>query len=119
MPADYMDLLDQNHASFRFQTTHWSQICDAGESQTPQAEAALQKLCSAYWYPLYAFARRSGQPEEDSKDAVQTFFLELLESKLLLRADPKRGRFRNYLLKCFENSRSNERRNRRRKKAAP
>ena len=37
-----------------FATTHWSVVLAAGEADTPQSSAALEKLCRAYWYPLYA-----------------------------------------------------------------
>ena len=37
-----------------FATTHWSVVLAAGEADTPQSSAALEQLCRAYWYPLYA-----------------------------------------------------------------
>ena len=32
---------------------------------------ALAGLCEAYWYPLYAFIRRSGAKPEDAEDLTQ------------------------------------------------
>ncbi len=37
----------------------------ACDRATPEANAALADLCTAYWYPLYAFIRRKGRgPDE-------------------------------------------------------
>ena len=43
-----------------FVTTHWSVVLAAGHSDTTHARDALAHLCKAYWYPLYADARRRG-----------------------------------------------------------
>jgi RNA polymerase sigma-70 factor (ECF subfamily) len=59
---------------------------------------ALEKLCGAYWYPLYAFVRRQGYASSDAEDLTQGFFGWLLESKHLRVADPQVGRFRSFLL---------------------
>jgi len=88
----------------RFATTRWSVVLAAGDGAVP----ALEDLCRAYWYPLYAFARRRGWQPEDAKDLVQGFFARLLERDLLGAVDPERGRFRSFLLTCFRNFMINE-----------
>ena len=43
---------------------HWSDVLTAADTRSPQARAALEKLCRAYWYPLYrhgAFSRAGTQ----------------------------------------------------------
>jgi RNA polymerase sigma factor (sigma-70 family) len=70
----------------------------AGRSDTTKAQAALEKLCRTYWYPLYAYVRRRGHSPEDSQDLTQEFFARLLEGRLLAGADPNLGRFRSFLL---------------------
>lgn len=90
-----------------FATTHWSSIrlaAQDGKSSHP----ALEALCRAYWYPLYAFARRSGRSPHDAQDLTQSFFNYLLEKNLLAKADPAAGRFRSFLLASFRNFTSNE-----------
>ena len=52
----------------RFDTTHWSVVLTAGESDTPQSRQALAQLCETYWYPLYAYLRRKGRPAHDAED---------------------------------------------------
>jgi RNA polymerase sigma-70 factor (ECF subfamily) len=84
-----------------FATTQWSLIARAA-GETAQSREALTALCEAYWTPLYAFARRKGMAAEDAQDRTQSFFVMLLESDVLVRADPSRGRFRTYLLTVFQ-----------------
>jgi RNA polymerase sigma factor (sigma-70 family) len=89
---------DSQSSPREFHTTHWSVILAAGGADSPQASAALAKLCRQYWYPLYAFVRRSGHAPADAEDLTQSFFARLLEKRSLSLADPARGRFRTFLL---------------------
>ena len=82
----------------QFTTTHWSMVLAAGASVAPAAQDALERLCRAYWYPLYAFVRRVGNSAADAQDLTQGFFAYLLEHHLVARADPQAGRFRSFLL---------------------
>ena len=84
-----------------FVTTHWSMVLAAGRSDTTHARAALEKLCQAYWYPLYAYVRRRGHSPEDAKDLTQEFFARLLERNWVGRADQQKGRFRSFLLSAM------------------
>ena len=86
-----------------FQTTRWSAIVVAAQSQMPGSRAALGELCARYWYPLYAFARRRGYASHDAEDVTQGFFLHLLEHKALHQVHPVKGRFRSFLLASFQN----------------
>ncbi len=68
-----------------------------GES-SPESEAALETICRAYWYSLYAYARRRGQSPPDAQDFTQEFFRLLLEKRWLDSADPDKGRLRTFLV---------------------
>ena len=57
-----------------FSTTHWSVVLSAGRPASPQSAAALEKLCRAYWQPLYMYVRRKGNAVEDAQDLTQKFF---------------------------------------------
>jgi DNA-directed RNA polymerase specialized sigma24 family protein len=81
-----------------FATTHWSLVRAAGRPEAPEAAAALEKLCQAYWYPVYAHIRRWGFGAEDARDLTQGFFAQLLRENTVAAADPERGRFRCFLL---------------------
>jgi DNA-directed RNA polymerase specialized sigma24 family protein len=85
-----------------FATTHWSVVLVAGDTQLPQASDALEKLCRAYWYPLYAYVRRKGYSAEDAQDLTQEFFARLLARNYLSVADRNKGKFRSFLLGSLE-----------------
>jgi RNA polymerase sigma factor (sigma-70 family) len=89
--------------AMRFRTTCWNLVFDSGNVDASQHRNALAELCSLYWYPLYAFARYKGFSEDDAEDLTQSFFLHLLEKTALKEAHPHRGRFRSFLLACFQN----------------
>src|SRR3989442_12475842 len=84
-----------------FATTHWSVVLAAGQQDSPQAAAALEELCRAYWYPLYAYARRRGHSAYDAEDLVQGFFERLIAKEVLRGLERDAGRFRSFLLTCF------------------
>jgi hypothetical protein len=81
-----------------FTTTHWSVVLTAGQNASPDAEAALEKLCRAYWYPLYAYVRRRGHGPHDAQDLTQEFFARLLEKNYLGTVAREKGKFRSFLL---------------------
>ncbi len=91
-----------------FKTTHWSVVLDAGRGDSPQANAALARLCQVYWYPVYAFIRRLGHGPEDAKDLTQEFFLRLMEKKYLKSLDRETGKFRSFLLVVLKRFLANE-----------
>lgn len=93
----------------RFTTTHWSLVLAAGERSTAEAEQALARLCSRYWYPVFAFVRRQGHSSEDARDLTQSFFARVIEKGDLAAADRTRGRFRTFLLTACSHFLSNQR----------
>ena len=93
----------------RFHSTRWSLVARATADDDDSARAALDELCAAYWYPLYAYLRRRGEREEDARDLVQGFLADLLE-RGRVAAEEGRGRFRSYLLGALAHHASNERR---------
>ena len=95
-------------AAGQFATTRWSLVLRAGDADGESSSRALETLCGAYWYPLYAYIRRLGQSPEDAQDLTQSFFSYLLERKLVARADPEQGHFRSYLLGALNHYRANQ-----------
>jgi RNA polymerase sigma-70 factor (ECF subfamily) len=91
-----------------FATTHWSVVLATADRESPQAAAALEQLCTSYWYPLYAYVRRRGNSPEDAQDLTQQFFAHFLRSNNFCLADPSRGRFRTFLLHSLEHFLVNE-----------
>jgi RNA polymerase sigma-70 factor (ECF subfamily) len=84
-------------ATESFPATHWSLVIRAGTTTSSQARAALEELCSVYWYPLYAFIRRKGNAPDRALDLTQDFFARILENHLLAAVDQHKGRFRGFL----------------------
>jgi DNA-directed RNA polymerase specialized sigma24 family protein len=91
------------HASPLFPPTRWTLLQKLREGSEQESRSALETLCRAYWYPLYAVARRKGMNEQDAQDATQGFFLQLLTRDALLSADQTRGKLRSLLLGSFDN----------------
>jgi RNA polymerase sigma factor (sigma-70 family) len=85
-----------------FVPTRWTAVLSAGDPSSPHAATALEALCRAYWYPLYAFVRRCGYPAADAEDLTQEFFAQLLEHKWIAQADRHKGRFRSFLLMAMK-----------------
>lgn len=85
-----------------FATTHWSVVLTAAGADSPAAAAALEMLCRQYWYPLYAYVRRSGREPHDAQDLTQAFFAQLLRRDFLHNVGPEKGRFRTFLLTCLK-----------------
>lgn len=80
----------------------------AAQQSGPEAAEALEKLCHAYWYPLYAFIRRRGHDPLDAQDLTQAFFCHLLQRQVLTAADRSKGRFRSFLIGALKNFLANE-----------
>ncbi len=94
----------------QFATTHWSLVGAAkpDEARQTRAREALEELCRAYWYPLYAFVRSRGYSAVDAQDLTQAFFARIIETGGFASADRERGRFRSYLLGAMKHFLANE-----------
>lgn len=82
----------------QFPNTLWTLVCEAQDATEVSAHQALSRLCEMYWYPLYAFVRRSGCSPEDAEDVTQGFFGELLEKNYLHDVSADKGRLRSFLM---------------------
>lgn len=91
-----------------FIRTQWSQVLRAADPAAPGSASALQELCQDYWFPLYAFVRRSGHSPQDAEDLTQAFFARLLDKNYLASADREKGRFRTFLLVALKRFLANE-----------
>ena len=87
-----------------FATTRWTLVMNAGES----GGAALGELCSAYWFPVYAYVRRRGHTKEDAEDLTQGFFASLLARGDIAGLRRENGKFRAFLLAAMKHFLANE-----------
>jgi DNA-directed RNA polymerase specialized sigma24 family protein len=94
--------LNQIGQTASFHTTSWKMVLKAGQPDSAEAGPALELLCRIYWKPLFVFARAKGRSPHDAEDATQGFFEHLLSNFAIAHADPKKGKFRNFLLASFK-----------------
>ena len=85
----------------RFATTQWSVVLAVG-GEGPERDAALERFCGAYWYPVYAFIRRRGANAEDARDLTQEFFAQLIEKGWLHGVERRDTRFSTLLLTILQ-----------------
>ena len=76
-----------------FASTEWSLVLAAATDGGP----ALDRLCRAYWRPVYVYIRATGVPPNEAEDAAQDFFADMLRREWLKLVDRERGSFRAFL----------------------
>ena len=91
-----------------FVTTRWSVVLAAQDKASPASAEALETLCRAYWYPIYALVRRQGHSPHDAQDLTQEFFARLLQKDYLKTVDRERGRLRMFLHVALKRFLANE-----------
>jgi RNA polymerase sigma factor (sigma-70 family) len=91
-----------------FPNTRWSVVLAAKRRPSPESAAALEAICRAYWYPLYAYVRRCGQSPPDAQDLTQEFFCRLLDKRWLDSANPDKGKLRTFLIVALKHFMSKE-----------
>lgn len=99
---------DASQGAREFRTTHWSVVLQAGASDSPEQRTALERLCRAYWYPLYSFVRRRGHGAHEAQDLTQAFFERILEKNFLADVSAEKGKFRSFLLAALQHFLANE-----------
>lgn len=98
-----------NSHSHNFRSTRWSVVRQLQNTDASKAEEALALLCEIYWYPIYAFIRRTGIKPHDAEDLAQGFFCRFLTNNSFAAADQEKGKLRTFLLTCLKNYLGNER----------
>src|SRR6185295_18010077 len=93
----------------QFAPTSWTDVLAAQRGGSDEASAALEKLCRAYWYPLYSYLRRKGYDPHKAQDLNQEFFYRLIKENYLGAVDRRRGKFRSFLLAALNHFLSNQR----------
>lgn len=87
----------------KFESTAWSLVTAAQDTESSVSRAALEALCSKYWSPLYTFVRLKGYSREEAEDLTQELFTKLLGREFLKNVEQHKGRFRTFLLACTNN----------------
>ena len=86
----------------QFSATSWTNLIMARQGDSAESEAALERLCKSYWYPLYAHVRRRGFDPDSAQDLTQDFFHRILKENYLGAVDRTKGKFRSFLLAALD-----------------
>ncbi len=86
-----------DHTLADFTQTRWSMVCRLQATRAGDARDALTELAVRYWYPVYAYVRRCGHPQEIAQDITQVF-LQQAAADLRNGRNAPPGRFRDWLL---------------------
>ena len=96
-------------AGGNFPLTRWSVVAAVRSDDPAERVRALDRLCDAYWKPVYKYIRlKYAKPPDEAQDLAQGFFAEVLERDLLSRFDPARSRLRTYMRLCADSFVLNE-----------
>jgi RNA polymerase sigma-70 factor (ECF subfamily) len=97
-------MVEPQNAAF-FPTTCWSQLGPgAAEGGDGITDRALERLASRYWRPIRDWLSAELRLDRDAAaELTQDFFVWVIESGFLKKADPERGRFRAFLKVALRN----------------
>src|SRR5688572_24243653 len=81
----------------QFPVTQWTLLAQASLHGGPEEQQALETFCLQYRGPVLALLRSRGVGESRAEDLVHDFFIQLMKSSALKRADRNIGPFRHFL----------------------
>ncbi|MEM7203496.1 MAG: sigma-70 family RNA polymerase sigma factor [Planctomycetota bacterium] len=86
-----------------FPSTIWSRILP-GEASGERTAAALESLARRYWRPIHHYLRRAmARDDDEALELTQSFFVWIIDTDFLHKADPSRGRFRGFVKAALRN----------------
>ena len=96
--------LPSNHDAKRFPATAWTVIRSAQEHQDNVRQAALERLITVYWRPVYWQLRRDwNAPHWEAADLTQEYFARLIDGDFLEGVSKDKGSFRSYVKATLRN----------------
>ncbi|MDB6069142.1 MAG: hypothetical protein JWL81_313 [Verrucomicrobiales bacterium] len=100
-PAEAAESASTGAGSGAFKPTRWTLVARAADPNAPESVRALNELCGIYWYPVYAWLRRSGRSMHDAQDLAQGFFCDILQTSFFSKARQESGRLRGFMLQAL------------------
>ena len=91
-----------------FPPTQWTLVRAVQSGDPADAEEAMSQICQRYWYPIYAYLRRSRHSAHDAEDITQAFFMRLIKRETLRVIQLDGGRLRSFLLGSLKHLLSDE-----------
>lgn len=101
--------MTEGHSHDGFPHTVWNLVHAVGADSAAGAAGAREAFCQAYWFPIYAYLRRTGHGSHDAQDLTQAFLVKLIDNGLLVRVQPGEVKFRSYLLTVLKHFLNDER----------
>jgi len=87
----------------------WTNVLAAQQGGSPEAAAALEKLCRTYWFPLYAYIRRKGYDPHKAQGPHPGVLLTASSRKTISGRGPTPGQVPFLLLAALNHFLSNQR----------
>jgi RNA polymerase sigma-70 factor (ECF subfamily) len=84
-----------------FPPTQWTLVRAVQSGDPHDAEKAMAAICERYWYPIYAYLRRSGRSAHDAEDVAQMFFQRIIERNTIQSMQQDGAKLRSFLLGCL------------------
>jgi RNA polymerase sigma-70 factor (ECF subfamily) len=117
--AHNADSAGSDKKSGLFAQTDWGMLKRLNEFSVGDQQPILDVLARNYWTPIFQYLLIQGYEQFEAQDLTQDFFAFALETQLFAKADPKRGRFRSFLLGSLNNFLSNKHRKKSAQKRQP
>lgn len=80
-----------------FPGTPWEDFLWRGPVRSRHRRHAISAFCALYWKPVFNLLRSRRVDPTEAEDLTQGFLLHFIESNAIARADPTKGRFRDFL----------------------
>ena len=80
-----------------FPATMWTALLAARDPDAPEAVAARDEVCRAYWRPVFSYLQSLGLPHAEAEDVTQTVLSYFCHSGWMARVDREKGRLRHFL----------------------
>lgn len=88
----------------------WTVLLTARDPAGPEARAAREAVCAAYWRPVRDYLATLGLSREDAEDAAQKVLADFCHDGSLERVDRARGRLRHFFKAAARHALYNHRR---------
>lgn len=75
----------------------WTALLAARDPDAPEAVAARDEVCRAYWRPVFSYLQSLGLPHAEAEDVTQTVLSYFCHSGWMARVDREKGRLRHFL----------------------
>jgi hypothetical protein len=91
-----------------FPETPWGDFLWQQAARRKNRQQAVSVFCRLYWKPIFNLLRSRHVDPTEAEDLTQGFLLHFIQNNSIARADPSKGRFRDFLCASLNNYLANE-----------